>query len=344
MNKPVLILKIGSAAITTRAGQVNESAIQAIVSQLAELHPHYNILLVSSGAVATGKSFMQQWSGSITEKKAAAAIGNPILISLYRTAFAPHGIAIAQTLCERQHFSQRSSFLQLRNTLSELWKNGIIPIANENDVVSNLELKFSDNDELATLLAAGFDAECMLMASSAGGLKDHQEQIIPRVEAINDDIMTLVRPEKSNVGLGGMVSKLTFARLATRMGIRVVVFDLNTPHGILKAFKGETGTTFTAGKSSASLRQKWLASGSLVSGILYIDAGAAAALLSRKSLLAVGISLTEGNFQKGEIVEIRKQNGAVLAVGRARYSSDELARMSEKKGMEVCHADELVLL
>jgi len=344
MQKPVLILKIGSAAITKADGHVNEVAIQAVAEQLAVLNRNYHVLIVSSGAVATGRPYLSAWSGSITEKKAAAAVGNPILISIYSKAFEPYGIAIAQTLCERNHFSNRSRFLQLRETITELWKNGIIPIANENDVVSNLELKFSDNDELATLLAAGFDAECLLMASSAGGLRDSSGKILERIEKIDEQVMGLASPEKSNVGLGGMVSKLTFARLATRMGIRVVVFDLNVPRGILLALKGETGTTFAAGINSASPRQKWLASGSLVSGVLFVDEGAAAALLNRKSLLAVGIMRSEGTFQKGEIVEIRDALNGIIAVGRSRISSGDLDSLSNKKGIEVCHADELVLL
>jgi glutamate 5-kinase len=344
MHKPVLILKIGSAAITNKDGLVNEAAIDSIASQLSVIHEKYRLVVVSSGAVATGKSFMKNWTGSITERKAAAAVGNPILISLYRKAFEPYGIAIAQTLCERQHFSGRSSFLQLRHTLTELWKNGMIPIANENDVVSSLELKFSDNDELATLLAAGFDAECMLMASSAGGLRKADGSVVPVIEEIDDAVMGLASPEKSASGLGGMVSKLTFARLATRMGIRVVVFDLLQENSIHQALNGHTGTTFQARKSTATLRQKWLASGSLVSGILIVDPGAVKALLNRKSLLAVGVLKVEGSFRKGEIVEVRNPESQTIAVGRSSCNSEELSILPGKKGIEVCHADELVIL
>src|SRR5690606_11832780 len=153
-----------------------------------------------------------------------------------------------------------------KNTFNELWKNNIIPIANENDVVSNLELKFSDNDELAALIAVGFDASFLLMASSVDGLFDTNGELIPFVDTVDDTILGLATTAKSSVGLGGMVSKLTFARLATRMGIHTVIFGLRQPESILRAVEGSGGTQFAPRESTATPRQKWLASGSLVIG------------------------------------------------------------------------------
>ncbi|MBU2047089.1 MAG: glutamate 5-kinase, partial [Bacteroidetes bacterium] len=162
MKKPILVIKFGSASITTPNHEIDEAVIANVAVQVAELIKIYNIVLVSSGAVAAGKKKLLHYSGSLSEKKAAAAIGNPLLLQTYAHYFAPFGISIAQSLCERHHFSNRNQFLQLQKTYEELWKSNVIPIANENDVVSNLELKFSDNDELATLIAVGFGAELLL--------------------------------------------------------------------------------------------------------------------------------------------------------------------------------------
>jgi glutamate 5-kinase len=180
-------------------------------------------VLVSSGAVGAGKPFIKNYKGTLIERKAAAAVGNPILIQLYHTYFSAFGITVAQALCERHHFSNRSQFLQLRQTFTEFWNNNILPVVNENDLVSNVELKFSDNDELSTLIAIGFDADTLIICTSVGGFLDAEKQIIPVVDKIDDEIRGFVHSEKSALGLGGMVSKLTFTRLATSLGIRVVM-------------------------------------------------------------------------------------------------------------------------
>jgi glutamate 5-kinase len=188
---------------------------------------------------------------------AAAAVGNPLLLAIYAKYFAAYGISVAQSLCERQHFANREQFLQLKNTYEELWKNGIIPIANENDVVSDRELKFSDNDELATLIATGFGAETMLICTQSGGLLNREKQIVSEVNQIDDEILGLVDSSKSSLGTGGMASKLTFTKLATRMGIRVIIFGMNQPEGLLKALNGESGTTFLPQSANLSARNKW---------------------------------------------------------------------------------------
>jgi len=213
MKKPILVVKFGSASITTKEGEVDERIVLEIARQIASLQKKYNIVLVSSGAVAAGKRFLPSYTGTLSERKAAAAIGNPILINTYSTYFRPFKISLAQSLCERHHFSNRDQFLQLKNTYEELWRNNVIPIANENDVVSNKELKFSDNDELATLIAVGFGAEKLLFSTSVPGVLDANNKIIPQIETIDRDILGLARKDKSSVGLGGMTSKLNFARL-----------------------------------------------------------------------------------------------------------------------------------
>src|ERR1041385_9135886 len=139
MNKPILVLKIGTSSITNEEGFLDLSVLRNIAGQIAVVHKNYHVVIVSSGAVGTGKKFIAGYTGKINERKAAAAIGNPVLINKYTHAFEKYGIPIAQSLCERGHFSDREKFLQLKSTYEELWRNGVIPIANENDVVSSRE-------------------------------------------------------------------------------------------------------------------------------------------------------------------------------------------------------------
>lgn len=344
MNKPILVIKFGTASISLENGELDESVIAAIAAQVAAVHDQYNVVLVSSGAVAAGKKHLKGYSGTISERKAAAAVGNPVLLNRYAHYFSQYGIAIAQSLCERTHFSNRNQFLQLKKTYEELWASGIIPIANENDVVSDLELKFSDNDELATLIAVGFGASLLLFSTSVAGVLDKEGNIVPQIDVIDEAALGLADKKKSSLGLGGMVSKLTFARLATRMGIKVVIFGIRTPNGIPLAAEGKTGTLCLPQPCSMPARKKWLASGSLVTGRILVDAGAQQALLKRHSLLAVGVTAIREKFECGEVVEIADENNQVIAVARAKVSSVMLENNNRAKKLEVAHADEIVLL
>ncbi|KHJ37984.1 glutamate 5-kinase [Pedobacter glucosidilyticus] len=344
MKKPIIVIKFGSASITTSKGELDELVVSEIARQVALLHQNYNIVLVSSGAVAAGKKHLQQYGGTLIERKAAAAIGNPLLLQTYSKYFAPFQLAIAQSLCERHHFSNRDQFLQLKKTYEELWKNGIIPVANENDVVSNLELKFSDNDELATLIAVGFGAEQILYSTSVPGVLDADGQVIPEIKVIDKEALSLAKKEKSAVGLGGMTSKLNFARLATQMGIKAVIFGVRTQDGILKAVKGETGTVCLAQPCNIPSRNKWLASGSLVTGKIQVDDGAQKALKARHSLLAVGVKKILRDFEAGEVFEILDEKGIAFAVAKSKLDSKILSSDTKKQNLEIAHADDIVLL
>jgi glutamate 5-kinase len=340
MSKSILVIKFGSSSITHANGEVNEQTLEKIAAQVATLQPNYHIVLVSSGAVAAGKSVIKNYKGTLSERKAAAAVGNPLLIAKYNHYFQKYGIAIAQSLCERHHFSQREQFLQLKETYQELWKNGVIPIANENDVVSNVELKFSDNDELATLIATGFGAEKLLISTSVGGLLDTYGEIIRHVQKIDSDILSVVSSDTSSTGLGGMISKLTFTRLASRLGIKVVIFGLEQGRGIIDALEEKIGTVFEAQEASLTARQKWLATGSLIAGKAVLDKGAVKAIGQRKSLLSVGVIEYLGDFDKGEVIELLDISRNPVAIARARCSKSELQQASTS--IEVAHADDIV--
>ncbi len=343
MPKPILVIKFGSASITKPDGELNQLALVEIARQIAQLHPQYSIVIVSSGAVAAGKQFIKNYVGEIAQRKAAAAVGNLLLLNKYAQFFAPYQIQVAQSLCERGHFANRDQFLQMKQTFQELWNNGIIPIVNENDVVSSRELKFSDNDELATLIAAGFGAETLMLCTSVGGLLDSQNQVIRQVTNFSD-VFQFVRNETSTVGLGGMSSKLTFAKRAVKMGIRVMIFGMGQPDGILNALQEKTGTVFVPEEISLSARSRWLGSGGLVVGRLKIDDGAVKALQSRKSLLAVGIKEVIGDFEAGEVIEIIDKKNQTVAVAKAKEASKTIISHLQSQNFEVANANDIVLL
>lgn len=342
-QKKVLVIKLGTAVITDEKGHIDQAVIRKVVTQIALLSEEYNVVLVSSGAVGSGKSFFKNYKGTLTERKAAAAVGNPMLIQLYHKYFSKHGITVAQALCERHHFSNRRQFLQLKETFGEFWLNDIVPVVNENDLVSNVELKFSDNDELATLIAIGFDADKLIICTSAGGFLDHDKKVIPRVEKIDATVLGFVSKEKSAMGLGGMLSKLTSTKLATSLGIEVVICGLKPAHPLVQALHGTNGTTFKARSSNLKARQKWLASGSITIGGVVIDKGAAKALLSRKSLLTVGIKKVEGNFVAGEVIQLIGEDEIILGVAKAKLSSQEIMKQIAQKNIIAAHADDIVV-
>ncbi|MCU0375174.1 MAG: glutamate 5-kinase [Chitinophagaceae bacterium] len=339
--KNILVIKLGTAAITLPDGLLNGVLLRNIAGQLATLHQNYRLILVSSGAVGSGKPFIEKYKGTINQKKAAAAIGNPLLMATYAKYLGKYNLLTAQCLLERNHFNQRERFVQLKATITELWKNNVIPIANDNDVVNDRELRFSDNDELATLLAVAFGAEKLLIGSSVEGLLNNEGKLIREVAAINAEVMAWVKPEKSAQGLGGMASKLSHTRQATQMGVHTVIFNARQKNNIIEALAGNTGTQFKPQKSSLNARQKWLMSGKPHATII-IDEGAVKALQLRKSLLAVGVVLAEGQFVKGELIEIAGPDGNLVAYARTRIDSGELTTGSGSQ--VVVHANDLSLL
>jgi len=343
MPKEVLVIKLGTAVITDNEGNIDKGVIKKIAAEVALLNKNYNIVLVSSGAVGAGKKYLKDYKGTLFERKAAAAVGNPILIQLYHQQLNRHGLTVAQALCERVHFSNRTQFLQLRQTFSTFWDNNIIPVVNENDLVSNVEIKFSDNDELATLIAIGFDASSLVLCTSAGGLLNDRKQVIKRIEKLDTSVLKFVSTEKSGLGLGGMISKLTFARLALSLGINVVICGLKGTYPVTDALAGNNGSYFVPQKSTLRARQKWLASGSVTLGTIHVDKGAAKALMARKSLLTIGIKYAEGIFTEGEVVQIMDEEEIIIGVAKVKLSAPGITKQLSVKNVIAAHADDIVL-
>jgi glutamate 5-kinase len=343
MQKPVLVIKLGTAVLTDERGEIVQATIKKVAAGIAALAADYRIILVSSGAVGSGRSFFSGYKGTLAERKAAAAVGNPILIRHYQKHFAVYGIPVAQALCERHHFSSRARFLQLKETFAEFWKNGILPIMNENDLVSNVELKFSDNDELATLTAIGFDAETLLLCTNVGGFMDAEKRIIPLVEKVDGRILGFVETGKSSLGLGGMLSKLTFTRLASSLGIRVVICGVKGNAPFSDALAGKAGTSFVPKPSNLRARQKWLASGSITLGSIFVDKGAVKALEQRRSLLSVGIRRVQGKFGAGEVVQLKDEEEQIIGVAKVKMGAGEVVAGLKRKNVVAAHADDIVL-
>lgn len=343
MQKRVIVIKLGTAAITDENGVISKPVIKKVAAGIADLSKTYHVVLVSSGAVGSGKAFIQHYKGTLTERKAAAAIGNPILVQLYQKYFSGFNIPVAQALCERHHFSNRSQFLQLKETFETFWNNGIVPVVNENDLVSNVELKFSDNDELATLIAVGFNAQSLIICTSAGGFLNDKKEIIRVIGKIDSTMMGYVKRDKSSLGLGGMVSKLTFAKLAVSLGIQVIICSLLGANPFTDALAGNNGSIFTAQASNLKARQKWLASGSITIGSITVDQGAVKALEQRRSLLTVGITNVHGKFAAGEVVQIMNEEEKIIGVAKVKMAAEPLSQNLDIKNVIAAHADDIVL-
>lgn len=343
MSREVVVIKLGTAVITNAEGNIDNTIVKKIAAEIARLYQKFDIVLVSSGAVGSGKKYIREYKGSLSERKAAAAVGNPILIQLYHKHLQVHGITVAQALCERVHFSNRKQFLQLKQTFATFWENNILPVVNENDLVSNVEIKFSDNDELATLIAIGFDASTLILCTSAGGLLDDQKKVIPRIEKVDATVLKYVNTEKSGLGLGGMISKLTFTRLAISLGITVVICGLKGNQPLTDALAGKNGSWFEPRKSNLRARQKWLASGSVTLGSIHVDKGAAKALAGRKSLLTVGIKNATGTFVAGEVIQLMDEEGEILGVAKTRLDAENIRLQLSAKNVIAAHADDIVL-
>jgi glutamate 5-kinase len=343
VKKPVLVLKFGTSTITDRSGQPDEQCISWIAASVARLHTQYAIIIVSSGAVGAGKGSIPHYKGELLQRKAAAAVGNPILIQLYSKYFRAYNISIAQSLCERRHFGDREAFLQLKQTFEALWDADIIPIVNENDVVSSRELKFSDNDELAALIASGFGANRLMICTSAGGLLDPQGKVIPKIDQIQDAFQW-VKDVPGGQGLGGMNSKLTYTKLTIGNGIPVIIFGLSHPTSILQALEGKEGTFFPAIESQLNSKERWMMSSAIKVGSVIIDDGAVEAIKQRKSLLAVGVIECKGSFQSGELIEVCDIEGYPIAVGLIRHHASWIEAHKGTRGLSILHANDIVLL
>jgi len=356
-SKGVLVVKVGTQVLLDSDNELDLNVLRRFSSEIALLKREgWQVVLVSSGAVGSGR---EVFDGSlikdkILQKQVLAAVGQARLMQYYSDFFGKEGLKVAQILLERDNFSDRKRFLSVRGVVSELLNNGVVPIVNENDVIADKELRFGDNDELATLLAVMLSAKKLIICSSISGLyncdpvKNRNARVVKEVSDITEEVYEMCGKSISANGLGGMVSKLNSARLATRAGIETFIINGKKKGNLVDSvFDGcFEGTKFLAKQKGLKGFQRWLTAGALSFAKIIVDDGAANAILHKKSLLLVGVKSVEGEFDKRDTVDVYNQRGENLAIGISNYSFVELLsaiKSGDKKNKkEVIHANNVV--
>jgi glutamate 5-kinase len=344
-NVKKIILKIGSAVLTGTDG-LDLQIIEQLVDEIADLtRKGYHVVIVTSGAIASGKHRMGIAGPlkSMPQKQAAAAIGQGRLMRVYSNAFGKHGLYVAQILLTMSDLTDRKRFLNARNTLSTLMEWGVIAIINENDSVAVDEIKFGDNDHLAAMIANITEANLLINLTSTEGLYDRNPalsknaKVISLVTDITEEIEAAATADTSSVGMGGMKSKVMAARNVTAFGIPYIIAP-GKEKGILNAILAgkDRGTLFLPKSEHLTSRKCWIAHTLRSRGKLIIDEGAAAAICEHgKSLLPSGIVGVEGAFDVGDPVTCVDRNGAPRAKGLANYSSQEIQKIMGLKSTKI---------
>ena len=343
-----LVVKVGSAVLTTADG-LHLSVLYNLVEQLARLvRQGRRVCLVSSGAVAAGRTALPDRGRTVvglSGKQALAAIGQGCLMREYEHAFASQGLLCAQVLLTRDDLRSRTRFLNARNTFMNLLDWGVVPIVNENDTVAVQELKFGDNDQLASLLLNLVEGDLYINLTSADGVlainpeKVAPGEVVPYLDSIEDiaslDIESLCGA-KTSVGTGGMRSKLMAARRAAQLGVTTLILPGRRPDILDRAFAGEqVGTWVCPAEQSVSRRKYWMAYQSEPQGSVLVDEGAARALEEKGgSLLPGGVTAVEGSFEPGALVRVICGEHHI-GVGLTNYSSEDLERIKGLRRVEV---------
>lgn len=361
-NVRSMVVKVGTALLTRDHGRLNHRLISGIAGQLAALKERgIKVTLVSSGAVGAGvgRAGLGDRPRSLPMLQAAAAIGQPALMSLYERTLARRGLHVGQVLVTRGDFEDRTRYVNISNTIAALHRLGAIPVINENDTTAVDELdRFADNDTIAALVTNLLRADLMVVLTVVDGLLDASGQLVDLVPAVDEQVRLLARAERSALGSGGMSAKLGAAKLVTDAGEAVVIAGGRKRDVLLRLLDGErVGTIFAPAPRKLSARQRWIAGAVRPAGTVVIDAGAAEAVHTRgKSLLTRGISGVEGRFARGAIVRITDPDGHTVAHGVSNYSSRELKKIKGLKSGEIVdvigkkpfdeaiHRDNLVLI
>lgn len=344
-----IVIKIGASVLFSDVKQIDCGLINEITKQICALMKEgKEVTLVSSGAIALGMSSLRLESRpkQLSYLQAVAAIGQPELMDVYRRFFKQAGFNCAQVLLTWEDFSERKRYLNARNTLTTLLKLNIVPIINENDTVSTQEIKFGDNDRLSALVASLISADLLIMLSDVDGLLDKNKQLIRLVDEITPAIKELCDPTYKKTCVGGMLSKIEAAKIATDSGIPAVIANGRNKQIILSLIKGQEnyGTWFIP-KKALSARKHWIAFGTRPKGKILVDEGAKRALINKKSLLSVGVISCAGNFERGDIVSIQERDNCEFARGKVSVACRDLDKVKGKHyDKEIAHRDNIVIL
>jgi glutamate 5-kinase len=358
----LIVVKVGSALVVhDDSGAADADWLGSLAQDLARLVARgQKLLIVSSGAVALGRRRLGLRRRALTlpEKQAAAAAGQSLLMRAWEEALAPHGMTVAQVLMTPDDTEVRRRFINARETLETLIDLGVTPVVNENDTVATEELRYGDNDRLAARVAQMVGADLLVLLSDVDGLytadprRDPAARHIPEVAALTPEIEAMAGG--ANVGSGGMATKLQAARIAGAAGCSTLI-ALGRRESPLQAVEaGAPATLFHAAATPAAAYKAWIAGALAPQGVLTVDAGAASALKSGKSLLAAGVKAVEGRFGKGDAVLVRDLDGREVGRGLARYDADDALKIVglRSEAIEpalgytagpVIHADDLAL-
>lgn len=340
-----IVIKLGTNVLRNDEGEIAVSRIYSFIEDISKLvKSGKEVIIVTSGAVGLGKKKLELTS---TEgdgvKQACAAIGQSKLMSHYETGFANYDITVAQILLTEDDFSMRHRYLSLRTTLNKLIELDVIPIINQNDTISTIELDdilagmqvcFSDNDKLSALVASELDADLLILLSDINGLytanpkENSDAKFISEVKCINNNILEL-GTGASDGGRGGMKTKLEAAKLVTRFGGKVLIANGKIPYVIDKIFNAEDiGTMFIPTEENLSGKKRWIGYATNVIGKLIVNNGAKKAITEKcTSLLPIGIIKIINEFKQGEVVSICDENGEEFARGMVNYNSDECKKI-----------------
>jgi len=336
-------------------GLPNEILIKDIAGQIAKLKKSgHQVILVSSGAVAAGRSIFTSSKklDTVAERQLLSSLGQVKLINLYTDFFNVYNQLCAQVLVTKQDFKDRHHYLNMQNCLNALLVNDIIPIVNENDVISITELMFTDNDELAGLISAMLNVHQLYILSNVDGIydgdpNDKHSKVIAEFDNSIHHVTKIAENVKSNFGRGGIITKCHTAQKVARFGISVYIANGHTPHVISRLANGEKlGTQFKRSKGTSSLK-KWIASSHAhAKGQVIVNEGAKNKLKSSNaaSLLPVGVVKIEGDFEKGDIIKILDERHVEIGLGQSKYGSKKARTVIGMKNQRpIIHYDHLYL-
>ena len=352
-----IAVKVGSNVLTRRDGALDVTRMSALVDQIAELHKTgVEIILVSSGAVASGRSEVHSAKklDSVDQRQLFSAVGQAKLINRYYELFREHGIAVGQVLTMKENFATRRHYLNQKNCMTVMLENGVIPIVNENDTISVSELMFTDNDELSGLIASMMDAQALIILSNIDGIyngspADPTSEVIREIGQ-GKDLSSYIQTSKSSFARGGMLTKTNIARKVADEGITVIIANGKRDNILVDLIQHPESTLCTRFIPSAepvSSIKKWIAhSEGFAKGELHINYCATELLFSDKavSILPVGITDVIGEFEKDDIVRIVDFGGKPIGVGKANCDSTQAREAMGKHGKKpVVHYDYLYI-
>lgn len=337
-------IKVGSNVVTQSDGSLNIGRILRIVEDIAVLFKQgIEVVLVSSGAVAAGRSDVKpsKKTNIIAAKQVWAAVGQVKLMSSYQFLFGKYGIQAGQILAAKESFRDRQHYLNLKNCITAMHDNHVLPIVNENDTISINELMFTDNDELSGLISSMMDSQSLIILSNVDGIfngvpGNEGTELIRKIDTSSEDPEKYISSEKSGFGRGGMITKCSIAKKMASMGIDVFIANGNRDSIISDIVKAKEVpcTHFVAAEKKKSGVKKWLShSGTFAKGSVVVNPGAKDALLSDKatSLLMIGITKVKGEFKNGDIVKILDEEGNNIGLGKCQYDSDKAVQNIGKK-------------